>query len=189
MAELATVNSVGQALASQLDLDALIELVGERVRETFDADLAYVALHDEAAGQIEFAYYYETGERRAGACPGVRAGAYVADPRVARAAAAQPEGAAATGHVMVGTPSLSYLGVPILVGEKSIGVISVQNIEEEGRFGEEDVAPARDYRGQRRRSDPERASLRRGRTAAPVLRVARRDQSRQRWSSWTPTSG
>ena len=64
MAELATVNSVGQALSSQLDLDALIELVGEQVRETFEADIAYVALHDEAAGRIEFAYYYETGERR-----------------------------------------------------------------------------------------------------------------------------
>ncbi len=44
-------NSVGQALATQLELDALIELVGERVRETFEADIAYVALHDEAAGQ------------------------------------------------------------------------------------------------------------------------------------------
>ena len=50
VAELATVNSVGQALAAQLDLDALIELVGERVRETFDADIAYVALLDQAAG-------------------------------------------------------------------------------------------------------------------------------------------
>ena len=38
-----------------------------------------------------------------------------------------------------GTPSLSYLGVPILVGEKSIGVISVQNVEEEGRFGDDDA--------------------------------------------------
>src|SRR5205823_1097874 len=43
VAELGTVNSVGQALATQLELDALIELVGERVRETFDADIAYVA--------------------------------------------------------------------------------------------------------------------------------------------------
>ena len=64
VAELATVNSVGQALSSQLELDALIELVGERVRETFDADIAYVALHDEAAGRIDFVYYYESGERR-----------------------------------------------------------------------------------------------------------------------------
>src|SRR5262249_35109366 len=63
VSELATVNSVGQALSSQLDLDALIELVGEQVRETFGADIAYVALQDAASGQIEFPYYYETGER------------------------------------------------------------------------------------------------------------------------------
>src|SRR5262249_53847336 len=64
VSELATVNSIGQALSSELDLDGLIELVGEQVRETFAADIAYVALHDEAAGQIEFAYYWESGERR-----------------------------------------------------------------------------------------------------------------------------
>ncbi len=63
VSELATVNSVGQALSSQLELDALIELVGEQVRETFEGDIAYVALHDEAAGRIEFAYYYEGGGR------------------------------------------------------------------------------------------------------------------------------
>src|SRR5438046_382696 len=38
VSELATVNSVGQALATQLELAALIELVGERVRETFAGD-------------------------------------------------------------------------------------------------------------------------------------------------------
>ncbi len=38
----------------------------------------------------------------------------------------------------IGTPSLSYLGVPILVGSRAIGVISVQSIDEEGRFGEDD---------------------------------------------------
>ena len=43
------------------------------------------------------------------------------------------------GQASVGTPSRSYLGVPILVGSKAIGVISVQSIEEEGRFGEADV--------------------------------------------------
>ena len=63
VAELATVNSVGQALSSQLDLDALIELVGEQVRETFEADIAYVALHDRPSGRIDFPYYHESGQR------------------------------------------------------------------------------------------------------------------------------
>src|SRR3954468_17993958 len=42
------------------------------------------------------------------------------------------------GRGTVGTPSRSYLGVPIVVGSKAIGAISVQSVDEEGRFGEAD---------------------------------------------------
>ena len=45
VAELATVHEIGQAFASQLDLDRMYELVGERIGETFSADLVYVAMH------------------------------------------------------------------------------------------------------------------------------------------------
>ena len=62
--ELETVNSVGRALAERRDLHALIDLVGERMGETFDADIVYVALHDGAAGLIRFPYYSELGERK-----------------------------------------------------------------------------------------------------------------------------
>src|SRR5439155_932227 len=65
VSELATVNSVGQAISSLLELDALIELVGDHVRETFEADIAYVALYDRSSGRIDFAYYHESGERTA----------------------------------------------------------------------------------------------------------------------------
>ena len=137
VAELGTVNSVGQALSSQLDLDALIELVGEQVRETFEADIAYVALHDEAAGLIEFAYYYESGEHRPEAPiefgQGLTSQILRSREPLLLNRKEQHERSAS-----VGTPSLSYLGVPILVGDKAIGVISVQSIEEEGRFGEGD---------------------------------------------------
>ena len=139
VAELATVNSVGQALSSQLDLDALIELVGEQVRETFEADIAYVALHDRPSGRIDFAYYYESGTAPRRTIDRLRRGADLPDPRVARTAAAQPVAAVrgARGDA-VGTPVRSFLGVPILLGDAAIGVISVQSIEEEGRFGETD---------------------------------------------------
>ena len=138
VSELATVNSVGQALSSQLDLDALIELVGEQVRDTFEADIAYVALHDEAAGRIEFAYYYESGERRPEAPMEYGTGLTTQilesrEPLLVNRKEQHDE------LISVGTPSLSYLGVPILVGQRAIGVISVQSIAEEGRFGEPDV--------------------------------------------------
>ena len=140
VAELATVNSVGQALASHLDLTALIELVGERVRETFDADIVYVALRDEDANRIDFAYYYEAGERREE--PSLEYGkgltSRILDSRetlVLNRSDEYDELASSR----VGTPSLSYLGVPILVGDTAIGVLSVQSTREEGRFGEADA--------------------------------------------------
>jgi PAS domain S-box-containing protein len=138
VAELATVNSVGQALATQLELDALIELVGDRVRETFDADIAYVALHDEPAGRIDFVYFYENGERRDE--PSLEYGKGLtsrildsAEPLVVNRSLEDQE------LEYLGTPSRSYLGVPIVVGEEAIGTISVQSIREEGRFGEADA--------------------------------------------------
>ncbi len=137
VAELATVNSVGQALSSQLDLDALIELVGERVRETFEADIAYVALHDEAAGQIDFVYYYEPGEDNPEPLAyGEGLTSQILDSREPLLLNRQEH---YEGLAHVGTPSRSYLGVPILVGEKAIGVISVQSTREEGRFGDDDT--------------------------------------------------
>jgi len=138
-AELATVNSVGQALAGQLDLDALIERLGDQLRDLFGADIVYVALHDTATDLIEFPYYTEHGRR---------------DPYPA-----QPYGEGLTSRIMqdrrplllnraeafaevgvevVGTPARSYLGVPIIAGEDTIGVISVQSTKDAGRFNEDD---------------------------------------------------
>jgi PAS domain S-box-containing protein len=140
VAELATVNSVGQALAAQLELDALIELVGERVRETFDVDIVYVALHDEPSGRIDFAYYSEHGERRDE--PPLQYGQGLTsrilesrEPLVLNRSEDYEE----LTTPRLGTPSRSYLGVPILVGDTAIGAISVQNTREEGRFGEADA--------------------------------------------------
>src|SRR5678815_5061110 len=53
-AELATVNTVSQAIASQLELETLIPLIGEQMRETFKADIVYVALLDEQTNMIHF---------------------------------------------------------------------------------------------------------------------------------------
>src|SRR5207253_6184905 len=108
VAELATVNSVGQALASQLDLVTLIELVGERVRDTFDADIAYVALHDEAAGQIEFLYYFESGERRPEA-PMEYGEGLTSEIIRSREPLLLNRREQLEGQTSIGTPSLSYL--------------------------------------------------------------------------------
>ncbi|HEV8281671.1 MAG TPA: response regulator, partial [Candidatus Limnocylindrales bacterium] len=123
-----------------LDLAALIELVGEQMRQTFGADIVYVALHDPATNLINFPFYHEAGRQQA------------QDPL--------PIGTNLTSRILlgrqplllntdaqfeelgtrgVGTLSKSYLGVPIMAGDQAIGVISVQSTQQEGRFGEDDV--------------------------------------------------
>ena len=173
--ELATVNSVGHALSSQLDPDALIELVGEQVRQTFGADIAYVALHDEAAGQIEFAYYYESGESRPEAPMEYGEGltTQILDSREPLLLNRREQ------H-----DELVELGntVSLLPGRTDPrgqpGDRCHQRPEHRGRrpLRRGRLAPARDDRRQRRDRDPERAPLRRDRAPEAVLRIARRDQ-------------
>jgi PAS domain S-box-containing protein len=105
------------------------------VRETFDADIAYVALHDEAAGTIDFVYYHESGERRPE--PAMTYGEGLTSQILqSREPLLLNREEQYEGRRLLGTPSRSYLGVPILVGDDAIGVISVQSINEEARFGE-----------------------------------------------------
>ena len=139
-AEMSIVNNVGQALADQLDLGALIERLGDGLRDVFGADIVYVALLDESAGTIEFAYHNEDGRKEPQAPLQFGEGLTSEILRsrepllLNRAEAFQ-----ARGGSMVGTPVRSFLGVPIIVGPTAIGVISVQSAGKEGLYGESET--------------------------------------------------
>jgi GAF domain-containing protein/CheY-like chemotaxis protein len=140
LAELATVNEVGQALASQLDLEPLIKLVGDQMRRTFVAVIVYVALHDVEGGRIEFPYFDEFGQP-SGQEP-ITYGQGLTSRIIERRETLLLNRAAdweAIGTRGVGTVAKSYLGVPILVGERAIGAISVQSTTQEGRFAGSDA--------------------------------------------------
>jgi signal transduction histidine kinase len=134
-AELATVNTVGSALASELELGALIQLAGEQARAVFNADVAYVALLDEHAGRIDFPYSY--GEE----FPPLQYGEGLTSRIIESNAPllindATSRKVMAEGAAIIGKPAKSYLGVPIRVAGKAVGVISVQSTERENVFVE-----------------------------------------------------
>jgi len=136
-ADLATINRVSHALASQVELDALIRLAGEQIRETFDADVAYIALLDRTANIINFPYCF--GESLIAFPFGegltskiIESGQPLLINRDMDARRAE------LGATRVGTQAKSYLGVPIFVGAQALGVVSVQSTHEEGRFNEND---------------------------------------------------
>ena len=62
-AELALINGVQEAIAGELEPQAIYDAVGDRLRDVFDAQVVDIAMHDEASGLIHFAYTIERGVR------------------------------------------------------------------------------------------------------------------------------
>ena len=135
--ELATVNTVSAALVGELDLNALIKLVGEQIRSVFKADIAYVALLDRENGVINFPYQY--GEHPAS----IQWGEGLTSRIIQNG---QPllinqdmdRRRQKLGVTLIGKRARSFLGVPIFVAGEPVGVMSVQSTREEDRFTEND---------------------------------------------------
>jgi GAF domain-containing protein len=135
--ELATVNTISNALAGELDLNALIDLIGEQIRNAFSADVVYVALLDEETNVINFPY--EHGQHLEPLPLGEGLTSKIIEQRepllINQDIDRRRE---QLGAAQLGAQARSYLGVPIFVGSKAIGVISVQSIEQENIFDEND---------------------------------------------------
>jgi signal transduction histidine kinase/CheY-like chemotaxis protein/putative methionine-R-sulfoxide reductase with GAF domain len=139
VAELATINTVGEAISAQLEVEPLLALVGEKTRDAFEADIAYVALLDEEGEKIDFPYYVEDGrhEPQEPLAMGEGLTSLVIEQRQSLLLNREEDW---TEYVQRGrgTQARSWLGVPIMSGERAIGVISIQSTTQEGRFGESD---------------------------------------------------
>ncbi|MCU7549605.1 GAF domain-containing protein [Chitinophagaceae bacterium LB-8] len=136
-AELSTVNSISQALASKLELDSLIQLVGDQMQQLFKADIAYLALLDQKTGMISFPYQY--GEKLQPLQLGEGLTSQIiltGKPLLINKDVS--ELTAELGISRVGIPAASYLGVPVPVGDEIIGVLSVQSTQQENWFNEKD---------------------------------------------------
>src|SRR4029450_13703972 len=62
-AELALINSVQEALAGELELQAIYDVVGDKLQEVFDAQVVDIGMYDEAWGLVRFPYTIERGGR------------------------------------------------------------------------------------------------------------------------------
>ena len=129
-AELTLVNEIGRGLAQQLEFDAIIELVGERVREQFDATSMFIATYDPATTMMTFRYELDEG-RRAHTDPIPLGTGLTSEVIRLRAPVRLGTGddAEARGAISSGTPSESWLGVPILVADEVLGVLALESMD------------------------------------------------------------
>ena len=62
-AELALINDVQRGLAEKLDMQAMYDLVGDRIQAIFDAQVVDIGIHEPETDLVHFPYSIERGER------------------------------------------------------------------------------------------------------------------------------
>ncbi len=61
--ELAIINSIQEGMAAELDFQAIVDLVGEKLREVFNTGDIGIRLYDEQADVVRYPYEFEHGRR------------------------------------------------------------------------------------------------------------------------------
>ena len=143
-AELALIRGVQEAIAQELEPQAIYDLVGDRLQEVFDAQVVDIAVYDETAGLLRFPYAIERGVRfpdEPMELMGYRKHVMeLGEPLLINEDSTAASGRYGNPEVLAGEPAKSFLFVPLLVGGRAIGVISLQNLDREHAFSDSDVS-------------------------------------------------
>ena len=141
-AELQIINSVQEGLASKLDVQSIYELVGDKIRRTFNAQVVSIDTYDQDARTLKGRYYYEAGRVLSGATfPSFGFRRHVIENRQSILIQNDMSGwmKKYDNPVLQGLQPKSAIFIPMIVGEAAIGVISLQNNDQENAFTDADV--------------------------------------------------
>ncbi|MBN1936650.1 MAG: GAF domain-containing protein [Anaerolineae bacterium] len=135
--ELDSLQAVGQALSASLQVETVVAAIHEQVVQLMPAQNFYIALYDTERNEVSFPLCFEQGERvqwhsrRAG--NGLTE--YVLHTRQPLLIEKDVEAKVCNlGIDHIGTPAVCWLGVPLLSGEETLGVIAVQSFSETERY-------------------------------------------------------
>src|SRR5512132_1617479 len=139
-AELALINSVQEALAGELDPQAIYDIAGDKIREVFDAQVVDIGIFDEASRLIHFPYTIERGVRYPDEpieLIGFRKHVIeTREPLMIAEDVIAVSDRYGNPQVLSGEPAKSLLFVPLVAGGRATGVISLQNLDREHAFSD-----------------------------------------------------
>lgn len=139
--ELAVLNEVGRAINARLEMDRLLEEIRRQARRLMDVSNFYVALLDEEAGQLVFPLFYRDGQREEVPPQNHDEGftGHVVHTREPLLLGNAPKEVTGRGLKYLGDTCRSWLGVPMIVGERVLGVITVQSYDQPHVFDSGDA--------------------------------------------------
>lgn len=141
-AELSVINSVQEGLAKELDIQGIYELVGEKMRQIFNAQVIDIVTYDKTTNLIEDRYTYEKGDRALLAprpLKGFRKHVIETGKTLVINRDLDSQRAKYDQSVIVGKGAKSLVMVPMIAGGEATGVISLQNLDQEHAFPDSDV--------------------------------------------------
>jgi diguanylate cyclase (GGDEF)-like protein len=144
--ELEVINTISVHISSQLDMDNLIRLIGQKLEEIFNVHSVFVALYDSQSRLIKLPYWtinhkhIETAPLKLGR----NLTSIILQTKQSILIAENFEETSKKLEVTLrfaghfGYPK-TWLGVPIIVRDEVIGVIGVQDYEKEHAFNEDET--------------------------------------------------
>ena len=143
-AELGVINSLQQVLVSNLDSQSIIDLIGDKVADIFDAQVTLITLYYPMAAEVRHRYVKERGQRmhvngtfpidglrrqviETGKTLTINQGYLALIEELGEAPASAGE-----------TPK-SLLFAPMIVNGQATGILSLQNIDRENAFTQADA--------------------------------------------------
>ena len=142
-AELAVINTIQQGMAGSLDFQAIVDLVGDKLREVFRSQDLYIGLLDADGKTMHMPYTVEHGVRQAQTpfVPSVDR-VWYREVRTGRTLVARnaADYAAFQMSVMPGTDMpRSGVYVPVMIGERYLGQVGIESFESEDAFDDSAV--------------------------------------------------
>ncbi len=141
--DLQFINTIGQILTQGLDLNTMLERVGDRLRKSFKVENIGIGLYDEKTNIMFTPYVYRAGER-------FQMEPFSLNPfnrRVSKMGKTLVVNSDARKHWQkLGTISAngecpqSFLMIPLMAGKEMVGGISIQDYERENAFSDISVS-------------------------------------------------
>ncbi|MCL7452179.1 MAG: GAF domain-containing protein [Anaerolineae bacterium] len=137
VAELATINQIGQAISSALEVSELYDLIYNQVSKLLDSQNFHIALYDAEQDQIRIEFLIDRGQPQEPAVlsPGQGLTGYVIESGKPVLVTHGSEAFAEEhGLSLEGEPVRSWLGVPMIAEDRVIGAIAVQSLRRDNAF-------------------------------------------------------
>lgn len=135
MAEFRGLIRVSQAVNSSLDLDHILQAIFKETRRLIPIDAFYIALYDPAKDELHFEFVFDKGQRVANFIrklaedSGLTGWIVKNEKPLFFSNLPEEEHKLPVPSRTEGDPASSWVGLPLIVREKVIGVISIQSYE------------------------------------------------------------